>query len=140
MNRRRTFTLSAFAALGSPYCRVVSSPSGNAQAQFIGTWTIVSYETTLAEATARKSERHPHVRCRRAICVMGGADRPKFKSASQPTRAELAAAMEDYFAGSAGTWAPCEADKTSPSNLRPLYVPIMRGRISKAPSPSSGMN
>jgi Lipocalin-like domain len=37
--------------------------------------------------------------------------RPKFKSASQPTTEELAAAMADFFAANFGTWSVSEADK-----------------------------
>jgi hypothetical protein len=48
----------------------------------------------------------------RYAVVLGRGDRPKFKSANQPTTEELAAATSDFFAANFGTWSVNEADKT----------------------------
>jgi hypothetical protein len=44
-------------------------------------------------------------------------DLPKFKSASQATTGELAAAAQDFFASNFGTWSVSEADRLSLSTL-----------------------
>src|SRR5271157_2071942 len=56
------------------------------------------------------------------------SDRPKFKSASQPTTEELAAATRDYFAANFGTWSVNEADKTLTQRFDGALGPTMRGR------------
>ena len=43
--------------------------------------------------------------------VIARDDRPKFKSPSQPTVEELAAATEDFFTANAGTWTVSKGEK-----------------------------
>jgi hypothetical protein len=47
----------------------------------------------------------------RYVTLGGNSNRPKFKTASDPTTEELAAATRDYYANF-GTWSVNEADKT----------------------------
>jgi hypothetical protein len=115
LNRRSTVTLSAFAALGLILPGSIVAHQGTLRQQLVGTWTIVSYETTLADGTTQQLVNPKGFLMfdvgGRYTNVISRADRPKFTSASQPTREELVAAMEDYFAANAGTWSLSEADK-----------------------------
>jgi Lipocalin-like domain len=117
MNWRSTFTLSAFATVGLTLLPgSIVAQQGTLRQQLVGTWTIVSYETTLADGSMQQLANPKGILMfdagGRYASVIGRADRPKFKSASQPTKEELAAATEDYFAANAGTWSLSEADKT----------------------------
>ena len=47
----------------------------------------------------------------RYAVVLERGDRPKFKSPSQPTTEELAAATSDFFAANFGTWSVSDADR-----------------------------
>jgi hypothetical protein len=123
MNRRTTFTLrsifilSAFAALGLALLPgSIVAQQGTLRQQLVGTWTIVSYGFTLGDGTKRQIANPKGI----LIFDAGGwyahvtarADRPKFKSASQPTTEEVAAATRDYFAANFGTWSVSEPGKT----------------------------
>jgi hypothetical protein len=84
--------------------------------QLVGSWTIVSWEVTLADGTRRQFANPKGILIfdanGRYAEVIGRADRPKFKSASQATTEELAANTRDFFAANTGTWSVNEADKT----------------------------
>jgi Lipocalin-like domain len=117
MNRRSTFTLSVLAALGLALLPgSIVAQQGTLKQQLIGTWTIVSYETTGADGTKQQLANPKGILMfdagGRYANVIGRGDRPKFKTASQPTTEELAAATDDFFAANAGTWSVSEADKT----------------------------
>ena len=109
MYRRNVIRMSAMTALGMILL------SGNAVAQqkslketLVGTWTLISNQSTPAnskgiivfDAGGRYVE------------VNGDPNRPRFKSAGQPTGEELAAATLGHFAANFGTWSANEADKT----------------------------
>jgi hypothetical protein len=117
----------------------IIAQQGTLRQQLVGTWTIVSYETALADGTRQQLANPKGILMfdvgGRYASVIGRADRPKFKSAS--SRRGGACCRK----GGPLRWHNAhEADKTLTQQFHPLYVPIMRGRISKAPSPSSGMN
>jgi hypothetical protein len=119
MNRRSLLSISAMTMLG------LALVSGTAVAQqkslkeqLVGTWTLVSSDYTASNGTKRQ----PFGANPKAILIFdaggryaavgGPSNRPKFKSASQPTTEELAAATENYYAANFGTWSVTEADKT----------------------------
>src|SRR6516165_9335757 len=136
MNRRSIFTLSAFAALGLALLPgSIVAQQGTLRQQLVGTWTIVSWEITVADGTRRQIANPKGVLIfdagGRYAFVIGRADRPKFKSASQPTTEELAAATADYFAANAGTWSVSEADKTLTQRIDAALSPNNEGTDSK---------
>ena len=117
MNRRTALALTTMALSG------VALSAGDAMAQqrslkdqLVGTWTLVSGETTAANGTKQQLANPKGILIfdagGRHAFVSGRKYRPKFKSASQPTTEELAAATLDYFAANFGTWSVSEADKT----------------------------
>ena len=117
MNRRGILSLSAITALG------LALLPGNALSQqktlkdqLVGTWTVISLGRTAPDGTKRQIPNAKGILILDAggryaqVAVRG--DRPKFKSPSQPTTEELAAATQDFFAANFGTWSVDEADKT----------------------------
>jgi Lipocalin-like domain len=118
MNRR---TVLALTTVG---LSAVALSAGDAMAQqrslkdqLVGTWTLVSTEDTAANGTKRQpwgaNPKGIHIfeAGGRYATLGGDSNRPKFRTASQPTTEELAAATRDYFANF-GTWTVNEADKT----------------------------
>jgi hypothetical protein len=115
MNRRNAFTLSAIAAIGLALLPSdLSAQQGIAQ-QLVGAWTIVSWQDTAPNGTKRVITNPKGVlifdAAGRYAQVIARDDRPKFKSPSEPTVEELAAATEDFFAANAGTWTVSEPEK-----------------------------
>jgi hypothetical protein len=117
MNRRNLLSISAMTVLGLAFF------SSNAIAQqkslkdqLVGTWTVVSRVNTLPDGTKRPLSNAKGIAFfdagGRYAVVLGRGDRPKFKTANQPTTEELAAATSDFFAANFGTWSVNEADKT----------------------------
>jgi Lipocalin-like domain len=95
----------------------VVAQQGALKQQLVGTWTLVSYDASAADGTRRQFS---GANAKGILIFDGGGryanvmervGRPKFKSASQPTTEELAAAMADFFAANFGTWSVSEADK-----------------------------
>jgi hypothetical protein len=116
MNRRDIFALCAIAVLGlALQPNNIAAQQGTLKQQLVGTWTLVSGENTAANGTKRQLVNWNGILMfdagGRFASVVGRGDRPKFKSASQPTTEELAAATQDFFAGF-GTWSLDEADKS----------------------------
>ncbi len=135
MYRRTTFTLrsifilSAFAALGLALLPgSIVAQQGTLKQQLVGTWTIVSFGFTLGDGIKRQIANPKGI----LIFDAGGwyahvtmrADRPKFKSASQPTTEEQVASTANFFAANAGTWSISEAEKilTQRFDILPLNV------------------
>ncbi len=99
---------------------VIAPASGAAQQgtlkqQLVGTWALVSFEFTPTNSIKRQVANPKGILIFDAgglyANVMARADRPKFKSATQPTTEELATSITDFFAANAGTWSISEADK-----------------------------
>jgi len=118
MNRRSIFTLSAISVLGLALLPSgIVAQQGSLQKQLVGTWMLVSYDATAADGTRRQLSGSNA----KGILIFddGGryanvferVGRPKFKSASQPTTEEMAAAISDFFAANFSTWSVSEADK-----------------------------
>jgi hypothetical protein len=116
LNRRNVLSLSAIAALTLPLLPGgAMSQQKSLKEQLVGTWMLVSFERTANGA------KQPVANPKGILMfdaggryVMAGerGDRPKFKSAGQPTTDELATATLDFFAANFGTWSVSEADKT----------------------------
>jgi Lipocalin-like domain len=106
MNPRNAFTFSAIAAIGLALLPAnVGAQQGIAQ-QLVGAWTIVSWQDTAPNGTKRELTNPKGVlifdAAGRYAQVVAREDRSKFKSPSEPTAEELAAATEDYFAANGG--------------------------------------
>jgi len=93
----------------------LNSQQGTLKEQLVGTWTIISWEDIAPNGTKRQITNPKGFLIfdsgGRYAQVITRADRPKFKSPSEPTVEELAAATEDFFAANAGTWRVSEAEK-----------------------------
>jgi lipocalin-like protein len=116
MNRRSILTLATVAALGLALLPSnLNSQQGTLKEQLVGTWTIVSWEDIAPNGTKRQIANPKGFLIfdsgGRYAQVIGRPDRPKFGAPGEPTVAELAAATEDFFAASAGTWRVSEAEK-----------------------------
>ena len=117
MNRRTIIAVSAIAAFGLGLLPGSAfSQQKSLKEQLVGAWTVVSYDRTLADGTKQAVanpkgllifESSGHY-----VAAAERGDRPKFKSAGQPTTEELAVATADFFAANFGTWSVSEADKT----------------------------
>jgi hypothetical protein len=111
---------------------------GTLRQQLVGTWTLVSFE--IAESNGAK--RQPGGANPKGILffdaggryasVVGRPNRPKFKSVSQPTTEELAAATADFFGANFGTWSVNEADKTLTRRYDAALFPNNEGQDFKA--------
>jgi Lipocalin-like domain len=117
MNRRSILNISALTALGLALLPgTIIAQQGTLKQQLVGTWTLVSQENTASNGIKTQLSNPKGI----LFFDAGGryseiaerSDRPKFKSASQPTNEELGAATRDYFAANFGTWLVNEADKT----------------------------
>ncbi len=139
MNRRSILSICAMTVFGLalvPGGAVAQQKS--LKEQIIGTWTLVSTETTTPSG-----KRYPYGTDPRGILILdamgryavvqGRVDRPKLKSAVRldVSKEEFgAAAME--FAANFGTWAVSEADKALVRRFEGSLVPNLEGTISKA--------
>jgi hypothetical protein len=119
MNRRSLLGISAIAALGLTFVSSTAiAQQKSIKDQLVGTWNLISNETT--PPNGPKSQ--PYGANPKGILIFeaggryvevdGAANRPKFKSAGQPTAEELAATTLGHFAANFGTWSVNEADKT----------------------------
>ena len=124
MNRRWILSISAMTAAG------LALLPGSAVAQqkslketLVGTWTLVSNQSTPAnskgiivfDAGGRYVE------------VNGDPNRPRFKSAGQPTGEELAAATLGHFAANLELGRPTKLTRLSRGTMKSLLDPIMKG-------------
>jgi hypothetical protein len=104
---------------------------GSLRQQLVGTWTLVSQDTTTANGSRQQIANPKGI----VIFDAGGryasvgerGDRPKFKSAGQPTTEELANSTRDYFAANFGTWSVSEADKILTLRLEGALRPNNEG-------------
>jgi Lipocalin-like domain len=128
MNPHSSFVFHAIAAIALALLPGnVSAQQRTLAQQLVGTWTIVSYQGTAPDGARREITNPKGLlifdAAGRYAQVIARDDRPKFKSPSQPTVEELAAATEDFFAANAGTWTVSEAEKlliqTFEAALRP---------------------
>jgi hypothetical protein len=116
VNPRNAFAFSAVAAIA---LALLPGDLGAQQRtlaqQLVGAWTIVSWQSAAPDGTKREIANPKGLlifdAAGRYAQVVARDDRPKFKSPSQPTVEELAAATEDFFAANSGTWAVSEAEK-----------------------------
>jgi hypothetical protein len=83
--------------------------------QLVGTWTLVSLEVATANSTKRRIANPKGILMfdagGRFASFTANGDRPKYRSATNPTTEEIAANVRDYVAGNFGTWSVNEADK-----------------------------
>ena len=142
MNRRNAFTFSAIAAIGLALSPAdLGAQQGIAQ-QLVGAWTIVSWQDTAPNGTKRVITNPKGLlifdAAGRYAQVVARDDRPKFKSPSQPTAEELAAATEDYFAANAGTWTVSEAEKLLIQRFDAVLRPDDEGAVVRSGISLSG--
>jgi hypothetical protein len=143
MNRRNILTFTTAAALG-----LALSPSnlhaqqGTLKEQLVGTWTIVSYEGIAPNGTKRQMTNPKGFLILdpsgRYAQVIARPDRPKFKSRAEPTVEEFAAATEDFFAASAGTWKVSEAEKLLVQEFEAALRPDNEGTLFRSGISLSG--
>jgi hypothetical protein len=117
MNWRNALAISTVATLGLALLPTGAvSQQKSLKEQLVGTWTLVSLGRTASDGTKRQIPNPKGILILdaggRYAQVAGRGDRPKFKSPSQPTTEELAAATQDFFAANFGTWSVNEADNT----------------------------
>jgi hypothetical protein len=142
MNRRNAFTFSAIAAVGLALLPGnLGAQQGIAQ-QLVGAWTIVSWQDAAPNGTKREITNPKGLlifdAAGRYAQVVARDDRPKFKSPSQPTAEELAAATEDYFAANAGTWTVSEAEKLLIQRFEAVLRPDDEGAVVRSGISLSG--
>jgi len=143
MDRRTALAIATVAFLGAP----LSIDDAVAQQrslkdQLVGTWMLVSYDTTPANGTKRQIASPKGI----LIFDAGGryatfatrGDRPKYRSATNPTTEEIAATVRDYVAANFGTWSVNEADKTLTRRLEGALNPNNEGSETKATVNLSG--
>jgi hypothetical protein len=114
MNRRNIFTLSATAVLGLAVLpNQIAAQQGTLKQQLVGTWMLVSAETTAPNGTKEQPygilmmDAGGHF-----AFILDKSNRPKLASGrTQSTPQELAAALVG-FAAQFGTWSVDEASKT----------------------------
>ena len=138
MHRRRIWSLSALTALGLALLpSSIVAQQGALKQQLVGTWTLVSYDATGADGTRRQLSGSNAKGILifddggRYATVFERVGRPKFKSASQPTTEELAAATSDFFAANFGTWSVSEADKVLTQRFEGALRPNNEGADAK---------
>jgi hypothetical protein len=110
--------------------------------QLVGTWMLVSNETTPLNGTKRQIANPKGILMldaggRYALFTARG-DRPKYKSAGAPTTEEIAATVRDYVAGNFGTWSVNETDKTFTRRYDAALNPNNEGTEVKAAVSVSG--
>jgi len=130
--KRSIFAFSAITALGLVLLpSSIVAQQGTLRQQLVGTWTLVSEETTAQNGTKEQ----PYGPNPRGILILDASgryatvrarpDRPKFKSSSQPTTEELVAARA--FGAHFGTWSVSDADKTLTLHLESALRPNNEG-------------
>ncbi len=132
MNRRSILSISAMTALGlalPPGSTVAQQ--GTLKQQLVGTWTLVSYDSTPVNGTkGQPTGANP-----KGILILeagghyaelnGRPDRPKYKNPVQPTTEERAAAGQ--FIANFGMWSVSEADKTITWRIEGAIIPNNEG-------------
>jgi hypothetical protein len=140
MNQRSIFTLSAITVLGFTLLPdSIIAQQGTLKQQLVGTWTLISVETTAPNGAKRQPfGANPNGMIMfdaagRYVFAHGKNDRPKLKSAnrSEATAQEFGAAALDFNAGY-GTWSVNEADKTLTMKFEGQLSPNAEGRDAKA--------
>ena len=116
MNRQNAFGFCAIAAIALALLPShLGAQQGTLRQQLVRAWTIVSWQGTAPNGTTREITNPKGLLIfdadGRYAQVIARDDRPKFKSPSQPTVEELAAATEDFFTANAGTWTVSEGEK-----------------------------
>jgi hypothetical protein len=143
MNRRSIFTLAAIAGLElALLASNLHAQQDTLREQLVGTWTIVSWEGIDPNGTKRQIANPKGFLIfdagGRYAQVIARADRPKFKSPSQPTSEELAAATENFFAANAGTWRVSEAEKLLVQDFEAALRPNNEGSLFRSGITLSG--
>ena len=127
MYRRSLLSISAMTVLGLVFASSTAiAQQKSLKEQLVGTWTLVSTENTAPNGTKRQ----PYGANPKGILifdaggryavVQGRPDRPKFKSASQPTTEELAAATADFFAANLARGRSTRRTRPSPADMTVL--------------------
>jgi hypothetical protein len=117
MNRSSILSISAMMTLGLALLPTSSiAQQTSLKEQLVGTWTLTSYEIAPLNGAKRQIANPKGILMfdaggRYSWFIVRG-NRPKYKSASDPTTEEIAATIRDYVAGNFGTWSVNEADKT----------------------------
>jgi hypothetical protein len=141
MNPRSAFAFSAIAA-HALFPSSLGAQQATLTQKLIGAWTIVSYETTAPNGAKREITNPKGVLIfdvsGRYAQVIARDDRPRFKSAGQPTVEELAAATEDFFAANAGTWMVREAEKLLIQQFEAALRPDNEGTLFRSGITLSG--
>jgi hypothetical protein len=111
--------------------------------QLVGTWTLVSIETDAYNNGAKRRIANPKGIVMfdaggRFASFTANGDRPKYRSASNPTTEEIAANVRGYVAGNFGTWSVNEADKTLTRRFESALNPNNDGGETKATVSLSG--
>jgi Lipocalin-like domain len=139
MNRRSIFSISAMTVLGLVLVTGSAvSQQKSLKDQLVGTWILVSTQTTTSSGT-----KYPYGTSPKGIlmfdangryaAVQGRPDRPKLKSAVrlEATKEEFGAvAME--FAANFGTWSVDEADKVLLRRFEGALIPNNEGNNTRA--------
>jgi hypothetical protein len=142
-NPRSAFKFSAIAALALALLPGnLNAQQGTLTRQLVGAWTIVSWHSTAPDGKQREITNPKGVLIfdagGRYAQVVARDDRSKFKSASQPTPEELAAATEDFFAANAGTWTVSEAEKLLVQRFEAALRPDNEGTMFRSGISLSG--
>jgi hypothetical protein len=116
MNRQGAFGFSAIAAIALALLPShLGAQQGTLRQLLVGAWTIVSYQGTDPNGKTRELTNPKGLlifdAAGRYAQVIARDDRPKFKSPSEPTAEELAAATADFFTADAGTWTVSEGER-----------------------------
>ena len=138
MTRRSILSISVMTALGlAMLSGSAVAQQGTLKQQLVGSWTMVSEEIMAPNGTKQQ----PFGANPKGILIFeaggryaelfGRPDRPKFKTLSQPTTEERAAA-QGGFAANFGTWSVSEADKTLTRHLEGALIPNNEGGETKA--------
>jgi hypothetical protein len=138
MNRRSILSIYAITVLGLALVPSGAvAQQGTLKQQLVGAWTLVSFETTLANGTkGQPLSANPkgililEAGGRYAV-VFGRPDRPMMKNLGQPTTEERATAQEGFVANF-GTWSISEADKILTRHREGALVPNTEGQDFKA--------
>ena len=143
MNRSAIFTLATIAGLQLALLPSnLSAQQNTLKEQLVGTWTIVSWVGIAPNGTKLEIENPKGFLMfdagGRYAQVIARTDRPKFKSPSQPTAEELAAATEDFFAANAGTWRVSEAEKLLIQDFEAALRPNNEGNLFRSGITLSG--
>jgi len=110
---------------------------GTLKQQFVGTWTLVSLDTTASNGTKQPFLIGANPRgilildaSGRFAMVAGRPDRPKLKTNSRSDAAEFGAAAREFVANF-GTWSVSEADKTLTQHREAALSPNTEGTDAK---------